>query len=193
MKKLNRALAVFAIAGATVAAWEGGSALVENVQFARAEQKVDSTREQLQNVEDLSTVFRNVAKVIDPSVVQIQVRKTVKGARQMPGGPGDDFLRRFFQQHEGQGGPGGQMNPDDQNDQNDQGDNDNQAPDDDGQDLQEVGTGSGVIMQVDGSDAYIITNNHVAGGATDLTVTLADGRQIKGTSRSFDRRQVGRQ
>jgi serine protease Do len=190
MKKLNRTLAVFALVGASVAAWEGGTALIENVEFARAEQKVDSTREQLQNVEDLSTVFRNVAKVIGPSVVQIQMRKTIKEVRQGPSGPGDDFLRRFFQQHEGQGGqgdqggPGGQTNPNDQNDQNEN--NDNQAPDDDSQDLQETGTGSGVIMEVDGSDAYIVTNNHVAGGATDLTVTLADGRTIKGTTLGAD-------
>ena len=185
MKKLNRTLAVFALVGASVAVWEGGTALLENVQFARAEQKVETSREQLQNVEDLSTVFRNVAKVIDPCVVQLQIHKTIKGARRGP----DDFLRRFFQQHDmpgGPGGPGGQMNPNGPNDQNDQDDNDNQAPDDDSQDLQEIGTGSGVIMEVDGSDAYIVTNNHVAGGATDLMVTLADGRQIKGTTLGAD-------
>jgi len=39
-----------------------------------------------------------------------------------------------------------------------------------------VGTGSGVIMDIDG---HIVTNNHVAGDATRIDVTLADGRTYK--------------
>jgi serine protease Do len=35
-------------------------------------------------------------------------------------------------------------------------------------------------METDGSTAYILTNNHVAGDASEMTVTLADGREIKG-------------
>ncbi|HXG91222.1 MAG TPA: DegQ family serine endoprotease [Blastocatellia bacterium] len=38
------------------------------------------------------------------------------------------------------------------------------------------GTGSGVIISPDG---YILTNNHVAGDADQITVTLADGREFK--------------
>jgi serine protease Do len=181
MKKFYRTLSVFALVGASVAAWEGGAALVENVQFARAEQKVETSRQQLQNVEDLSTVFRNVSKAVSPSVVQIQVVKSIKGARRAPFGPGDEFFRKFFQDH----GAQPQANP---NDQDDNGNgNDDAAPGDDGSDdLQETGTGSGVIMEVDGSDAYIVTNNHVAGGATDLTVTLSDGRITKGKTLGAD-------
>src|SRR5205085_11965346 len=41
-----------------------------------------------------------------------------------------------------------------------------------------MGEGSGVIMEVEGGTGYILTNNHVAGGATELHVTLADGREI---------------
>src|SRR4030066_2607803 len=37
------------------------------------------------------------------------------------------------------------------------------------------GVGSGVIYS---SDGYIITNNHVAGNAKELVVTLNDGREI---------------
>ena len=40
------------------------------------------------------------------------------------------------------------------------------------------GLGSGVIVTPDG---YILTNNHVAGTASELTVKLADGREFKGT------------
>ncbi len=44
---------------------------------------------------------------------------------------------------------------------------------------QEVkGLGSGVIIDPQG---YILTNNHVAGGATKMKVTLADGRQYPAT------------
>jgi S1-C subfamily serine protease len=39
------------------------------------------------------------------------------------------------------------------------------------------GTGSGVIIDPDG---LILTNRHVAGGATTITATLADGRQFDG-------------
>src|SRR5499433_2193337 len=38
------------------------------------------------------------------------------------------------------------------------------------------GTGSGVIISADG---YILTNNHVAGEATEINVKLADGRELK--------------
>jgi serine protease Do len=35
-------------------------------------------------------------------------------------------------------------------------------------------------METDGSTVYILTNNHVAGDAKEMTVTLSDGRVIKG-------------
>ncbi|KLV22883.1 hypothetical protein ABW02_20595 [Niallia circulans] len=39
---------------------------------------------------------------------------------------------------------------------------------------QEAGTGSGVIYKKSGDKAYIVTNNHVVQGATELEVTLSD-------------------
>ncbi|HET6553491.1 MAG TPA: Do family serine endopeptidase [Dyella sp.] len=42
----------------------------------------------------------------------------------------------------------------------------------------EQSLGSGVI--VDAAKGYVLTNNHVVGGADDITVTLQDGRDVKG-------------
>jgi len=43
----------------------------------------------------------------------------------------------------------------------------------------EQSLGSGVI--VDAAKGYVLTNNHVVGGADDISVTLQDGRTVKGT------------
>jgi serine protease Do len=41
--------------------------------------------------------------------------------------------------------------------------------------IPESGVGSGVIISADG---YIVTNNHVVDGAKEVTVTMADGREL---------------
>jgi serine protease Do len=174
MNQLKKTAAALSLAVAAGLAFEGGKSLVENVQFAHAQEAVQTTRQQLQSVEDLSTVFRDVGKTVEPSVVQIVVTKTVHNAGPARGGlPDDQYLRKFFRDH-GMNVPGGGNNGDDQN--NGGGD----GSDDGSNEQQEVGTGSGVIIETDGSTAYILTNNHVAGGASEMIVTLADGRIIKG-------------
>ena len=42
----------------------------------------------------------------------------------------------------------------------------------------EVGTGSGVVYKKSGGKAYIVTNNHVIEGASELEVTLSDGIKL---------------
>jgi serine protease Do len=180
--KWKRLAIAMAIGAGSVGAWEGGSALVQNVQFAHAEQQVASSREQLQSVQDLSSVFRNVGRVIEPTVVQIEVTRTIKGHRRMMPSPDDNFFRRFFRDQQMPGDPN-----DNSNNGNGGGDDSQNASPDDGGDLHETGTGSGVVMEVDGDDAYILTNNHVAGGATKMIVTLNDGRTIdNGTTLGAD-------
>lgn len=44
--------------------------------------------------------------------------------------------------------------------------------------FEQVGTGSGVIISPDG---YIVTNNHVIDGATDIEVTLNNSKKLKAT------------
>jgi serine protease Do len=72
-----------------------------------------------------------------------------------------DQLRRFFPDRDGDGQP--------------------DIPDFDGgsEEAPELhGTGSGVIMEAGNGTGWILTNNHVAGDATQMEVTLADGRKI---------------
>lgn len=148
--------AVALLSGAAVAAgFLGGAWLLDRVDFARAETDVADSRQALSQVEDLSSVFREVAKVVAPSVVKIEVEKTVKVR---PDG-GDDLLRKFFHDNGGTGGNDGDQPP--------------------SQEYEEGGTGSGVIMEVSGGYGYILTNNHVAGDADEIRVTLADGRVIE--------------
>lgn len=45
---------------------------------------------------------------------------------------------------------------------------------------QETGTGSGVIYKKANGKAYIITNNHVVEGASKLTVSLSNGKEVEG-------------
>jgi serine protease Do len=166
MKGWRKTLTVAAIAGSSIVAYTVGTSLVKDVQFARAEEQVKASREQLAQVKDLADVFRAVGKAVEPSVVSIDVKKTVKGvSRTLPFD--DDMLRRFFPDRDGDGEPDlppGFQNP-------------NEGGDDEGG-FETMGTGSGVIMEVDGSTGYIATNNHVAGGADEMKITLSDGRVI---------------
>ncbi|MGA2231601.1 MAG: PDZ domain-containing protein [Tepidisphaeraceae bacterium] len=158
MSTWRKSVGAVALSGSILGAAVLGVHLFQDGQFALAEQSVNATRQQLASVEDSSDVYRDIHKVVEPSVVEIQVTKTVPHAQtQIP-----EEFQRFFHDF-----GGGQFNmPDD-------GDSD-QAP------MQkEVGTGSGVIMDVSDGYGFILTNNHVAGGASEMTVTLADGRVIK--------------
>jgi serine protease Do len=105
------------------------------------------------------TGFAPVVEKVAPAVVNISSSKVVKA----PTGyfqngddesddPGQDMLRQFFG---GRNFGGRNMQPREQREQ---------------------GLGSGVIVSPDG---YILTNNHVVDGATDIRVALADKREFK--------------
>jgi serine protease Do len=91
------------------------------------------------------------AKAAMPSVVKISASKIVKTPTRFSGDESD-----LFQQFFG-GGNGGNF----------------EAPP---SAHREGGLGSGVIISADG---YILTNNHVVDGATDVSVTLPDRREYK--------------
>jgi serine protease Do len=168
-KSIKKSATVLVIGGLSIAGWAVGSSFVDNVRFARAQEVVQQNRQDLATSESLSTVFRKVGKAVEPAVVNIMVHKKPSAAGGNRALPFDeDMLKRFFPDRDGDGhpdvpegfgGPGG----------GDEGD----SP------FEQVGTGSGVIMETSGSTAYILTNNHVAGGASEMVVTLSDGRRIE--------------
>ncbi|MGH7213592.1 MAG: S1C family serine protease, partial [Tepidisphaeraceae bacterium] len=167
MSRFKRFLTGVTLFGAAVAAGFFGVEVVRNAQFAHAQQKIDTTREQLAQIEDLATVFREVGKALEPSVVNINVKKTSKngageGGRRRGLPFDDDTLRRFFPDRDGDGEP----------------DFPPGLREGLPEEFEQFGTGSGVIMEAGEDFGYIVTNNHVAGGATELEITLHDGRQI---------------
>ena len=112
------------------------------------------------------TGFAPVVKSVLPDVVNISTSKVVKASSQNQF-DAPDGMPPFFQQFFGQ-----QFGPNQQSGPNS--DNRSMRP----RDQREDSLGSGVIVSPDG---YILTNNHVVDGATDVRVTLADKRQLKAT------------
>src|SRR5947207_5919736 len=182
MNVFKKSISTLVISGIAVGSYFAGNALVRDVRYDRAEEQVAASREDLKKVDDIYGVYRAVGKAVEPSVVSIEVHKTVKGAH---GGLNfnDDMLRRFFQQDPDnampnlprnrgpyRNAPNNPNNPDNNNDGSDDNNNDS---------FEQVAGGSGVIMEAADGKGYILTNNHVAGGAESMTITLSDGRKIK--------------
>jgi serine protease Do len=166
MKPLRSTLAALAVSGAAVGTGFFGFSYVQKTQFANAAEQVQLGRDQLAKADDLASVFRYVGKVVEPSVVNINVTKKMTNAHSGAGNrmrnlPFDkDQLRRFFPDRDGDGQP--------------------DIPDlevpEDAPELH--GTGSGVIMEASDGIGYILTNNHVAGDASQFEITLSDGRKF---------------
>jgi serine protease Do len=102
----------------------------------------------------IETSFAPVVDKALPAVVNISSSKTTKQSQMGPMQM-DPFFRQFFGNEFG----------------NDFGRSFNMP-----QRRTEHGLGSGVIVRPDG---YLLTNNHVIDGATDITVTLGDKREFK--------------
>ena len=118
-------------------------------------QKSDVTPLTLPSPQQMSNAFSQIAKQLEPSVVNINTESTIKNPHRRRGGQDDDdsggmedFFNHFF------GGPGGQS-PFGQGDGS----------------IRERSLGSGVIVD---SKGYIITNRHVVEKADRIRVRLQD-------------------
>jgi serine protease Do len=99
--------------------------------------------------------YAPLVKEVLPSVVNISSSKVVHSRMSSEEGmPMDPFFRQFFGQDGNEGG--GRFN----------------MP----RDSREKALGSGIIVSTEG---YILTNNHVVDGATDVRIALSDKREFK--------------
>src|SRR6202451_4303350 len=129
-------------------------------------QKSDATPLALPSPQQMSNTFSQIAKQLEPSVVNINTESTIKNVHrrrgQNPddedsdgGGGLDDFFNHFFG---GPGGGGGQAGPG------------GQGGSGDGS-IRERSLGSGVIVDPKG---YIVTNRHVVEKADRIRVRFED-------------------
>jgi Do/DeqQ family serine protease len=107
------------------------------------------SKESLKVIEALQNSFRSISNRLLPAVVEVDVIETKTVTD-----PFQDFRHFFF------GIPG----------QEEQGKK---------RQYEQKGLGSGVIVRRTGDTIYVLTNNHVAGGATKITVKLNDNREFE--------------
>ena len=113
-------------------------------------------------LEKMQQANRELASTVLPSVVTIDVVET----RKMRNPFGDLPFRFFFGR------------PDDEDD--DAGE---------GREYKTQGLGSGFIVRKSGSTYYVLTNQHVVGKASDISVLLYDGKEIKARLVGADERK----
>lgn len=126
--------------------------------YAETKSAVAIPSESLKVVEALQNSFNSISEGVLPSVVEIDVTEKTT-VTQM--NPFEDLPFWFF------GNPNG--------------DSDKKGRT---REYEQKGLGSGVIVKRTGNTVYVLTNNHVAGKATKITVNLNDGQK-------FDAKLVG--
>lgn len=119
-------------------------------------------------VESLQTTFRSVSETMLPAVVEVDVTETKTYSN--PFGGFSNPFEFFF------GSPGDRDNDKKKNN------------DDDKQEYEAKGLGSGVIVRRSGNTYYVLTNNHVAGSATKISIKLNDSREFEGKLVGADER-----
>jgi len=131
--------------------------------FAETKSSVVIPAESLKVIEALQNSFNSISDGVLPSVVEIDVteKTTVTQAN-----PFEDFPFFFF------GNPNG----------------DNSDRKGRTREYEQKGLGSGVIVRRTGNTVYVLTNNHVAGKATKITVNLNDGQKFDGKLVGADER-----
>ena len=117
------------------------------------------TSQALSIVEALQTTFQSVSDTLLPSVVEVDITQTKTYSS--PFGGSSNPFEWFFGNGSGSDDSSGNT-----------------------REYQTSGLGSGVIVRKTGNTYYVLTNNHVAGEATKISVKLND-------ERSFEAKLVG--
>lgn len=157
VKKMKLLLIALAILGIMSAGLHLGPFIVAKYAYAQERARQEATRAELAEMgghDQLSVLFRTVAKVVRPAVVEVHVRTKVQA---MPRFDLDDLFRRRF----------GQELPPNMRRRGPQPRREYFRP----------GLGSGVIVDAEGG--YILTNAHVVEKADEVEVVLADRRKFK--------------
>lgn len=173
-------LGTAALAAAVAATLFAGAA-----QPVRADAPARMMSEDIASVDRLGNAMREVGKAVEPGVVSINVEKQSAAPRRGGGfrGMDEDMLKQFFPDNDGDGQPDlppnlrRRLQPQQQAPQGED-ENGEASPGATIPGPRVFGEGSGVILDATADKAYILTNNHVAGDATKMSVTLADGRKI---------------
>lgn len=130
--------------------------------FAQTKDVTTQNLDSTKTLEAMQDAFRCVAENILPCVVEVDVteKKTVQAS------PFDAFPWFFFGEPDTDTNPKGKQ-----------------------REYEQSGLGSGVIVRRAGDTVYVLTNNHVAGSATKITIELYDSREFEAKLVGADARQ----
>lgn len=131
--------------------------------FAETKSAVSIPAESLKVIEALQNSFNSISDGVLPSVVEIDITEKTTVTQT---NPFEDFPFFFF------GNPNGE----------------NLDRKGRTREYEQKGLGSGVIVRRTGNTVYVLTNNHVAGKATQITVNLNDGQKFEGKLVGADER-----
>src|SRR5262245_505386 len=73
MKSMKKTLAGMTLVVALVFGWFVAGNVFQGAQYARAQAQVDAARQSIANVQDMANMYKAVNKVLEPSVVKIEV------------------------------------------------------------------------------------------------------------------------
>lgn len=134
-----------------------------NVAFAETNPAVNIDPDSLAVAQALQETFREISSQVLPAVVEVDVVETTKVQTFNP----FKDIPFFF------GFPNEEEDDDDEKNYTER---------------QSQALGSGVIVRANGKKVYVLTNNHVAGSATKITIKLNDEREFEGTLVGSDER-----
>lgn len=130
-----------------------------NANTVYAETAIDISKNDLKMVESLQNSFRAISKGLLPSVVEVDVTETVDVQNPFDF---EDFFGFNFDDFFGNRN------------------SNEERPKKKSQKREQKGLGSGVIVRRSGKTLYVLTNNHVAGNASKISIKLNDERVFDG-------------